>query len=195
MFVQVVGEEGYDFALYGLGLSYGLTSSLTYNQYINNKELKDRLRKVAAKLSSKDGGHNKFLEQITINVIVDAPRYWWSQMDTYRIGISKSSESTMHTIMKNPFSDSDFEKLPDDGPISIELIERLEYLRKNKDFRQLKRELPESFLQKRAIKLSYKTLRNIVQQRHNHKLSEWQIFISEMLKQIEHPEYIKHEID
>lgn len=41
--------------------------------------------------------------------------------------------------------------------------------------------------------MSYKTLQNIYNQRKDHKLNEWKYFCDEVLKQIEHPEYIKEE--
>ena len=37
--------------------------------------------------------------------------------------------------------------------------------------------LPESFIQKRTVMLSYAALRNIVRQRKGHKLGEWKQFI------------------
>jgi len=38
--------------------------------------------------------------------------------------------------------------------------------------------LPQSYLQKRTVCMSYAALRNIVRQREGHKLVEWEIFIN-----------------
>jgi len=50
--------------------------------------------------------------------------------------------------------------------------------------------LPESFLQRRVVCTNYKTLRNIYQQRRDHKLQEWHVFLSELLIQLAEPDYL-----
>lgn len=97
MDVEVIGEYGHDQALLGLGLSFGLTSGMSYNDlmkdYMFGKNEKIiRIIKTAHKLAGKDGGHNKFLESIQLWLDINAPRYWWSEFDTYRVGTSKQSE-------------------------------------------------------------------------------------------------------
>ena len=44
--------------------------------------------------------HRKFMRQIHVSVDITAPRYWWSEFDTYSVGVSKNSDSTMHTKKK-----------------------------------------------------------------------------------------------
>jgi len=195
MRVDIVCEDGYDFALYGIGLSYGLTSDMSFDEYCMSLEIKDRMYDVSCKLAHKDGGHNKFLEHISISMIIDAPRYWWSQFDTYRVGITKNSESTMHTILKTPIKSYMFEGFDFDETIPNSTINRLEILRQNKNWRQLKRELPESFIQRRCVKISYMNLRNIIRQRKNHRLIEWEYFCNEVMDQIKYPEYLKDILD
>ena len=39
--------------------------------------------------------------------------------------------------------------------------------------------------------MSYKELRNIVKQRHNHKLLCWRVFCDEICKTVKYPEYFK----
>ena len=55
---------------------------------------------------------------------------------------------------------------------------------------KIKKKLPEGFLQRRMWKMSYKTLRNIILQRHNHVLPHWPKFIEDVLKQVDHPEFL-----
>lgn len=54
----------------------------------------------------------------------------------------------------------------------------------------IKRMLPEGFLQTRMWCMSYKTLKNIVDQRSSHLLLHWQAFCESVKAQIDHPEFI-----
>ena len=105
----ISGPEFVTEALFGIGLSFGLTSGIKSVAKFKGAPEYSRLMKVARGLAHKQGGHNKFLETIMFTLDIDAPRYWWSQFDTYRVGISKQSESTMHTIMAREITDDDFE--------------------------------------------------------------------------------------
>jgi thymidylate synthase ThyX len=170
--VKVLEECGYNHALLG--------TSLSRNQPPEKMEL------VCKSLAPKNGGHNKFLEFISVWIDITAPRYWWQQMATYRIGNSWLSESTMYTITKKPLSQEDFEKR-----IDPEILKRLVLMHyENADRDEIKNNLPEGFLQRRIMITNYKALKNIIDQRHDHKLSEWRYFCNEILDQIEHPEFI-----
>lgn len=172
MKIKVLREAGYEEALLGL--------SLSYNQPIEN------MPRVASKLFNKEDGHNKFLESIVVWLDITAPRYWWQQYDTYRVGITKQSESTMHTILRRELIQSDFE---DD--IFPETLSFLNFLIRNDYFTRLKNELPEGFLQRRVVKMNYKNIRHIIRQRIEHKLPQWSTFISGLYTQLEHTEFIK----
>lgn len=189
MNVVVEFEAGFEYSLYGIGLSYGKTSNISYKEFLKDSVLKQKMWDVSIKLYNKNGGHNKFLETIDVFCTITAPRYFWQQYDTYRVAITKQSTSTMHTLMKEPITQEMFEGFEFDEPLPDSTIERLENLRINKKFRTLKRELPESFLQTRAGKLSYMNIRNILSQRRTHKLEEWQYICVQIYKQLEHQEY------
>jgi hypothetical protein len=164
-------ESGYEEALLGLTLSR--------EQPIEN------MPALAERLADKDGGHNKFLEFIHVCLDITAPRYWWQQMATYRVGNSWQSESTMYTIMKRPLESLNFQYC-----VCPETISRLNYLIENRQFDLLKNELPEGFMQRRLMDTNYKALRNIILQRRNHKLVEWKFFCSAVLGQLDHPEFV-----
>jgi hypothetical protein len=170
MKVEILKEEGYSPAIQGLALSYGV-------DFVRAEE-------VSEKLYNKDGGHNKFLESIMIWVAVTAPRYFWQQSDTYRLS-TKQSESTMHTMLKRPLTQDDFEM-----PILPSYLDHLNGLIREKKFNKLKNDLPEGFLQKRVWCMSYKTLRNILSQRKFHKLPEWQTFREVMLHSCRWQKYL-----
>ena len=129
--------------------------------------------------------HRKFLRQIFVSVDITAPLFWWKEADTYRVGVTANSTSTMHTLAKNPialecFEIDDYNNLEFDGGEVEGLITYLEQLRQKyletkdkKYWKELIRWLPESWLQTRTVTMSYENLFNIVHQRLNHKLNEW----------------------
>ena len=172
MEIEILKECGYEEAIYGLSLSYNVTDMGKMGAIANN-------------LAHKEGGHNKFLESIKLWIVVDAPRYWWSQFDTYRIDVTKQSESTMHTLMKRELDYNDFEEL-----LSDSTVETVNLLIRTKEFELAKAHLPESFLQCRVICTSYKSLRAIILQRHTHKLKQWSFFIEEIYNQAKYPQFL-----
>lgn len=178
MKVSIIKESGYDEAILGLSLSYGI----------------DMLRaaQVAEKLAHKEGGHNKFLESIMVWLDITAPRYWWQEADTYRIS-TKQSESTMHTIAKRPLTIDDFEMsiMPSQLHWLNVLIAYHKISPSNSLLEDIKNALPEGFLQRRIWCLSYKTLKNIIHQRDGHRLSGWKVFIDEVLTNTQHKSFLK----
>ena len=64
---------------------------------------------LAQKLIKGGSEHRKFLRQIFITVDITAPLYWWKEFDTYKVGTTANSTSTMHTIEKKPITLDCFE--------------------------------------------------------------------------------------
>jgi hypothetical protein len=174
--VKVLHEAGYEQALFGLSLSYNSEP----------EKMKSTALKLAHRVQGDNwpGGENKFLEAIFLWLDVDAPRFWWQEADTYRLS-TKQSESSMHTILKRCLTQEDFVE-----PIEPTWLNFINRMIEAKDFRWLKRHLPESFLQRRVWVMSYKTLQNIWYQRRNHKLPEWHYFLDQLLPQLQHPELV-----
>ena len=54
------------------------------------------------KLSRSGPSHAKFLRYINVSFDITAPRYWWAEMDTYKVGTVRNSCSTMHKICFQP---------------------------------------------------------------------------------------------
>ena len=144
--------------------------------------------------------HRKFMRQIMVSVDITAPLYWWKEFDTYKIGATANSTSTMHklaskSITIEDFEMDDFERVkifdrepynPDDYTDEIwdYIIDICETLRQRfvetkdkKYWKELIRILPESYLQTRTVTMNYENLYSIVRQREGHKLSEWKSFI------------------
>ena len=46
--------------------------------------------------------HRKFLRQIMVTVDITAPLFWYKEFDTYKIGTTANSTSTMHKLTSKP---------------------------------------------------------------------------------------------
>lgn len=159
---------------------------------------------LAGRLIAAGAEHRKFLRFINVSVDITAPLYWWKEMDTYKIGTSSNSESTMHRLASTPitmecFETDDFcdavleEYQNQDGRVvskftvgdawediitNCELLRQLYNDTKDKRYwKELIRMLPESWLQKRTWSANYEVLRGICRQRKGHKLTEWAQYI------------------
>ena len=147
--------------------------------------------KLATTLIKAGPEHRKFLRQIFVSVDITAPLFWWKQADTYKIGTTANSTSTMHKLTSKPITLDCFEI--DDfnenleyyrgntiGMLSDLLVEQLEFLRQKyietndkKYWKELVRWLPQSWLQTRTWTANYEVIKSICHQRRYHKLNEW----------------------
>jgi len=143
---------------------------------------------------------SKFLRMIHVQADVTMPRYWWHEEATYKF-IENNSCSTMYKLLdKNHVIDyNDFEYIDkvylDSVIFNLNAI-RTAYLDpdcsnkvKKIYLRQAKMILPESYLQKRTIDTNYAELRNVYNQRKNHKLKEeWQDTFCNWIKTLPYAE-------
>lgn len=140
--------------------------------------------KLMKKLISAGTEHRKFLRQIMVSVDISAPIYFFKEFDTYRIGVTENSTSTMHKLTSKPITRSCFEHgemIPDETLKYLEHLrflatseDRPEYFRKDA-WKNLIVNLPESWIQTRTVTMNYENILNMVHQRQNHKLSEWSV--------------------
>lgn len=94
--------------------------------------------------------HAKAIRGLQVYAAIEAPRWMWQEIDTYRVGTDRlSSESTMHIDAK--------------GLSNEELMDFKDHLEEGK-------------IQKRIQVFSYQTLRRIYFQRKNHRLPVWHEF-------------------
>lgn len=149
--------------------------------------------------------HAKYRRQIFVYVDITAPLYWWKEFDTYKVGTTANSCSTMHKIHAKEFTRDDFscEKLIDNGGLELDFvgsdgnmhktsvgfnevlditIQALNFARdlflETKDkcyWDQMIQLLPSSYNQKRTVTMTYENLYNMYQSRKDHKLSEWRV--------------------
>ena len=157
-------------ALRAMRLSYNSESDSESDCLFTRVGPKDA--ELIKKLVAGGPSHRKFMRQILLSVDITAPRYWWTQFDTYKVGVTACSESTMHTLMKRPIDFEDFSNI-----IHKDYIDWLESLRRQGEFHQLVAALPQGYLQKRHVTMNYEVVRNMREQRKGHKLGEWKEFI------------------
>ena len=182
-YVRVLCEAGYKEALFGLSLSYRTLTPLEINgtkRYFDDDQHFLKLCKIAETLAFKQGGHNKFLESMQVWLLIRGSLSFWKQFDTYRVGTTKQSESTMHTLKKRALTENDFTK----ETFCIPTITQ------NFSIDEMRDSLPSGFLECRVVNTNYKTLQNIIHQRKNHKSKKWNTFIEMLLKQVKFPQFL-----
>lgn len=149
-------------------------------------------KKLAQRLICAGTEHSKFMRMIHVQSTLFAPRFFWSEFDTYKF-VEKNSTSTMHKLLNNkyPITIDLFNYTDEDKDIMILVVNRLEELRKefmfvmqdenivekpkilNQLLYRAKSLLPESFIQMRTIDTNYAEIRNMYFQRKNHRLPDW----------------------
>ena len=162
---------------------------------VNDLNLATRLIKAGTE-------HRKFLRMIHVQMDVTAPLYWWKEADTYKVGTTANSCSTMHKIAAKEFTLDDFshdhlfnDAVVYNGYVSTSVLEcvigalnefRNLYLEtKDKQYWwQMIQLLPSSYNQRRTWDMSMETLLSILHQRKNHKLDEWNEFRDICLEQV-----------
>lgn len=131
--------------------------------------------------------HRKYLRQIMVSMDILAPLYWWKEFDTYKIGTTANSCSTMHKIHAKEFVIDDFshDELDEFGMAILGNI--INYLNENRRYYistkkheywwQMIQILPTSYNQLRTVTMNYENVVNIINQRFSHKLTEWPEFV------------------
>jgi hypothetical protein len=159
----------------------------------------------------------KHLRQIFVSCDVIAPWKWWKEQETYQIGTTELSTSTMVKAGKRLFTKEDFsadewtngmnallyylnqlvgvyqsylEVEKELGPLEGEEKEQ-----KVKVWRKILDAIPGSFIYRRTITLNYEVLTAMYKQRHNHKLVEWHEFLAQMIAGLPYPAFFTHEFE
>ena len=163
-------------------LDYDENNEVSSYAYIGPNDMK-----LMQTLIKAGGSHRKFLRQIFVSVDISAGLYFWKEFDTYKVGTVANSTSTMHKLASTPITldcfDTDMgeeDSSSEDYDTIMRIIGFLEELRKRyndtkdkKYWRELIQFLPESWIQKRTVTLSYENVYAMIRDRHKHKLHEW----------------------
>lgn len=141
---------------------------------------------LAARLCRAGTDHRKFMRQIFVSMDITAPIYWWKEFDTYKVGTTANSTSTMHKIHSRSFETEDFstDHMTEETKLFFQsVISQLEKLRllflETEDkayWYSIIQLLPSNYNQMRTCTLNYENLANIYHARKNHKLEEWHDF-------------------
>ena len=139
----------------------------------NDLDLMRRLYKAGAE-------HRTYARMIYCTMEIEAPLYWWKEMDRYTIGKSQVSTSTMHKIHAKEFTIDDFshdhlsgdeEGFYIDEPVGVLniVIGALNNLRdwynrsNDKEYwHQMIQLLPSSYNQRRTVSMSYEVVFKII---------------------------------
>ena len=205
--IQVENTETYGWESALRGMRNPMQSWYKSDSHFDNGEyiLGEEDIRLAKKLAMSGADHAKYLRQISVTMDINAPLYWWKEMDTYKVGTAANSESTMHRLSYAPITKDCFSfdvelsnlkinpndirysgdyalSFKDDVDTIVQICEsyRALYLEtKDKRYwRALIQLLPSSWNQLRTWSGNYQVLRNIYHARKNHKLKEWHVFCS-----------------
>ena len=176
MLITIKSVAGITEAMEGARLAYNskrATDEVRYSGLGNYKMVYNDDYKLLHRLIKKGDSHGKVARMVQVWLDITAPRFWWTEMDTYKIGTVATSESTIHTILKRTLVSTDFE----DG-MDTETLQKLNDIKLKDGLYGIKRHLPESFLQRRIVNTNYQTLRHIYFDRKNHVLPQWKVFLT-----------------
>ena len=192
MKVELHEVQGFVSALCAMRLSFNSRSNSWEVIQSNGLHINKEDHALLLKLIKNGDSHAKVTRMIQCWLDIRAPRYWYQEFDTYKVGTVAMSGSTAHTLANRNLTEDDFE-----GGMDEEILYKLNTIQesdgdKNDRMRAMKHILPESFLQRRIVNLNYQVLRHIYLDRKGHRLPEWKTFL-DFLDTLPFPEFIKEE--
>jgi hypothetical protein len=167
----------------------------TYDSFnhaeIGEKDFKliQKLLKRGKKAPEYCNQERKFLRQILVSMDIIGSIKFWAQMDTFKIGTVRNSESTMHSITKGVLEQSDFEreislKHLDFLNANINFYNEIKTLKGTADrerrlkhlFELIDANLPAGYVLESHWTGNYENIRNIYHGRKAHKMYWWHQF-------------------
>lgn len=164
----------------------------------NHAEIGENDMKLLKALSKRNDEYGeaerKFLRQIFVGMDIVGSLKFWAQMDTYKIGTVRNSQSTMHNILDKELTQNDFEiKINNEH---LEWINcQIRYYKEIKKlditkfksgstkeqalkniYNSIDSNLPAGYLLKSYWTGNYEVLRKIYRQRKKHKMYWWKQF-------------------
>lgn len=161
--IKTLEVSGFVSSLQALRLPFNKECRSMTSSFINSVEAQNHLitttdviiderdLQLMRTLIARGAEHAKVMRGIIVYAEINAPIYWWCELECYRAGHERlCSESTMHTDCRGLSGDA--------------LVE-------------VKASIPMGRCLKKVDYFSYQCLRNIVKQRSEHRLPEWHEFI------------------
>ncbi len=162
---------------------YDLEESMIASGYPMRTELEkkdfdeDDLKRGTKLANAKGGGHNQFLSGILVAFDLTCSNKMWVELERYRFITFVSSQSTMHRIAKFDLSKAYNEYVsPEIIPIMQKLKENYEADPTPENYLKILYSNPAGFELTARLTTNYRCLRNVYQQRKNHRLPEWRKF-------------------
>ena len=138
--------------------------------------------------------HRKYMRQIMVSMDIVSHHAWWTEFDTYKVGVTRNSCSKMHKIHVKEFVPDDFshEGLTEVGGKYLEhfqntvvVLEELRQLfnktKEKKYWRAIIELLPMGYNMRATVTMNYENAANMIRQRTGHKLDEWNVFVVTLL--------------
>lgn len=162
---------------------YDLEESIVASGYPMRTELEEvemnesdvaRARKLA---NAKGGGHNQFLSGLLVAFDLTCSNKMWVELERYRFITFVSSQSTMHRIAKFDL-DKSYNEYVDPRIVVVmqNLKETYELNPTPENYLNLLYSNPAGFELTARLTTNYRCLRNVYQQRRQHRLPEWREF-------------------
>ena len=147
-----------------------------------NRHVKRALKLSKAPLNS---GHVSFAKGIVVNMDITFTNKAWIEFQRYHFADIITGMSTMHRISKFDLDEA-FNEYTDPVIISrLEELQEMYNLTKDKeDYLKLLYSTPAGLEMTGRVTTNYLQLMNMWQQRHNHRLPEWQIFCQELVDKL-----------
>lgn len=138
--------------------------------------------------NAKGGGHNQFLSGLLVSFDLTCSNKMWVEVERYRYLVFVSSQSTMHRIAKFDLKKS-YNEYVDPRVIAImeELKREYEKNPTSENYLRLLYNNPSGFELTARLTTNYRCLRNVYEQRRNHRLPEWRKFC-EWIETLPHAE-------
>lgn len=135
------------------------------------------MKRAESLANASGGGHNQFLSGIVVSFDLTCSNKMWVELERYRFITFVSSQSTMHRIAKFDLSKS-YNEYVNPGIIQIMqlLKENYEANPTPENYLNLLYSNPSGFELTARLTTNYRCLRNVYQQRKNHRLPEWRAF-------------------
>ena len=135
------------------------------------------IKRAVSLANASGGGHNQFLSGILVAFDLTCSNKMWVELERYRFITFVSSQSTMHRIAKFDLQQSYNEY------VDKRIIDIMEELKKNyekdptpENYLRLLYNNPSGFELTARLTTNYRCLRNVYEQRRNHRLPEWREF-------------------
>lgn len=152
-------------------------SLYVYSNPNNDVDIGPNDLKLLSNLVKAGPSDSKFTRMIQVWVDMTLPLFLWSEFDTYKVGVTRNSCSTMYKLGTRDLTLDDFEEsIVMDGFLKEfnALAKKYREDKTNKElFFELKSILPSGFLMKSTLNMNYQVLRTIYFQRRNHRLKQW----------------------